>query len=85
MGAVGKSVVEYEDEKRPADDHSRTGLNAALKEPVLTLRVPTGSIAIVILGTRSRLLSRLRGACAPNSFGLSWFVNFIILKCIYIL
>ena len=66
MGAVGKSVVEYEDEKRPADDHSRTGLNAALKEPVLTLRVPTGSIAIVILGTRSRSLSRLRGACAPR-------------------
>ena len=29
MGAVGKSVVEYEDEKRPTDDHSRTGLNAA--------------------------------------------------------
>ncbi len=25
MGAVGKSVVEYEDEKRPTDDHSRTG------------------------------------------------------------
>ena len=29
MGAVAKSVVEYEDEKRPTDDHSRTGLNAA--------------------------------------------------------
>ena len=34
MGAVGKSVVEYEDEKRPADDHSRTGLNAATISPV---------------------------------------------------
>ena len=29
MGTVAKSVVEYEDEKRPTDDHSRTGLNAA--------------------------------------------------------
>ena len=29
MGAVAKSVVEYDDEKRPTDDHSRTGLNAA--------------------------------------------------------
>jgi len=29
MGAVGKSVVEHEDEKRPTDDHFRTGLNAA--------------------------------------------------------
>jgi len=29
MGAVGKSVEEYQDEKRPTDDHARTGLNAA--------------------------------------------------------
>ena len=29
MGAVGKSVEEYADEKRPTDDHTRTGLNAA--------------------------------------------------------
>ena len=29
MGAVDKTVVEYDGEKRPTDDHSRTGLNAA--------------------------------------------------------
>ena len=29
MGAVGKSVEEYFNEKRPTDDHTRTGLNAA--------------------------------------------------------
>jgi len=29
MGAVGKSVEEYVNEKRPTDDHTRTGLNAA--------------------------------------------------------
>ena len=29
MGAVGKSVEEYIDEKRPTDDHARSGLNAA--------------------------------------------------------
>ena len=29
MGAVGKSVEEYINEKRPTDDHTRTGLNAA--------------------------------------------------------
>jgi len=33
MGAVGKSVVEYEDEKRPTDDHSRTGLTAGRAAP----------------------------------------------------
>ena len=29
LNSAMKSVVEYEDEKRPTDDHSRTGLNAA--------------------------------------------------------
>ena len=29
MGAVGKSVEEYVNEKRPTDDHARSGLNAA--------------------------------------------------------
>ena len=41
MGAVGKSVVEYEDEKRPADDHSRTGLNAATNMAGLSYSLDT--------------------------------------------